>query len=728
MSLDPLVQTYVVESREMLDDMENILLSIEQDAGPESLNAIFRAAHTIKGSAGLFGLDYIVEFTHGVESLLDNLRDGSMAINDNIISLLFATRDHLSDLMDNLEQGREEPSASQNERSKELSDKIASLGIGQSTASTNVVTADNNLNATEEETEDHCEEVTSDNWHISLRFGENSLREGMDPISFLRYLSTLGTIVNITTLYDTVPEIQGIDPEACYLGFEINFESSAEKQEIENVFEFIRHDSQVRIVPPRSSINSYIELIKALPEEEMRLGDILVRCGSLTPAELEKALRLQDELRTQSVERPLGNIVVEDGMVTQPVVEAAIEKQTQVRSNKINQTQSIRVDAEKLDNLINLIGELVIAGAGTALNAQATGDNVLIESIFTLSSLVEEVRDSALRLRMVQIGDTFNKFKRVVREVSSELGKEIELVITGAETELDKTVVEKIGDPLMHLVRNSMDHGIEPAEVRKANGKPAKGILRLNAYHDSGSIVIEVSDDGAGLNRDKVLTKAIEKGLVQANQQLEDQEINNLIFEPGFSTADAVTNLSGRGVGMDVVKRNIIALRGTVELETAAGKGTTFRVRLPLTLAIIDGFLVGVEKSSFVVPLDMVIECLELNQLNQEASIERDYLNLRGEVLPFIRLRDLFAVGGRAPRRENVVVVQYGGAKAGLVVDQLQGEFQTVIKPMGKIFSNVAGISGSTILGNGEVALIIDVPGLVQQVSTLKNPAVNSAA
>ena len=301
-------------------------------------------------------------------------------------------------------------------------------------------------------------------------------------------------------------------------------------------------------------------------------------------------------------------------------------------------------------------------------------------------------------------------------------------LVTGAETELDKTVVEKIGDPLMHLVRNSIDHGIEGSEVRKACGKSVTGVLCLNAYHDSGSIVIEISDDGAGLDRERILKKAIERGLVEEGTPLTDQEIYNLIFDAGFSTADQVTNLSGRGVGMDVVRRNIEALRGTVELESRPGRGTTTRIRMPLTLAIIDGFLVGVEKSSFVVPLDMVLECVELNESHRTASADRHYINLRGEVLPFIRLRELFEVNGRPPRRENVVVVQYGGLKAGLVVDQLMGEFQTVIKPLGKIFSHIRGVGGSTILGNGQVALILDVPGLVQQVSSKENSAVGTTA
>jgi two-component system chemotaxis sensor kinase CheA len=339
----------------------------------------------------------------------------------------------------------------------------------------------------------------------------------------------------------------------------------------------------------------------------------------------------------------------------------------------------------------------------------------LLEATATLSRLVEEVRDSALTLRMVQIGGTFNRFQRVVRDVSKELGKDIDLVISGADTELDKTVVEKIGDPLTHLVRNSMDHGIESAAVRLARGKPAKGTLKLNAYHDAGSVVIEVSDDGGGLNKDRILKKAIERGLVSEGAALSDKEIHNLIFEAGFSTADVVSNLSGRGVGMDVVRRNIQALRGTVDLHSVEGQGSTVRIRLPLTLAIIDGFLVGVGNATYVIPLDMVVECIELSATDHDASDKR-YLNLRGEVLPYRRLREHFEVEGEPARRENIVVVRYGEQRAGLVVDKLLGEFQTVIKPLGKVFNQIQGMGGFTILGSGEVALILDVPSLMKQV------------
>ncbi len=727
MEIDQVLQTYIAESRELLEEMEDALLRLEQEGDQrEDLNAIFRAAHTIKGSAGLFGLDGVVAFTHGVETLLDQLRDGTMAVTGEITALLLNCRDHISDLIEEIAAGNLELTEILQLKGDALSEQLKAHGNQQPAAApTQLATSADSALPVErvEGSQAEC-----DNWHISLRFGRDSLREGMDPMSFLRYLGTLGEIVSINTLADALPTAEEMDPEGCYLGFEINFASTADKPTIENVFEFIREDSLVRILPPRSLLADYVRHIQEMPETDMRLGEILVQCGSLSRAELNEALRMQAAMKERDINRPLGNIVVESGMTTQTVLDAAVEKQSRVRDERQREAQSVRVNAEKLDHLINLVGELVIAGAGCSLDARKSGDSALVESVETLSRLVEEVRDSALRLRMVQIGATFNRFQRVVRDVSKELGKEIELVISGADTELDKTVVEKIGDPLMHLVRNAMDHGIEPADVRVAQGKSRTGSLRLNAYHDSGSIVIEVSDDGAGLNRERIMQKAIEKGVVQADQQLSDQEIYNLIFEAGFSTAGEVTNLSGRGVGMDVVKRNITALRGTVEIDSRPGAGSTIRVRMPLTLAIIDGFLVDVEDTCFVVPLDLVSECVELNRISCESSNGRDYINLRGEVLPLIRLRSLFSMGGRPPRRENVVVVHAGGAKAGLVVDELMGEFQTVIKPLGKIFNQVRGIGGSTILGNGDVALIVDVPGLVREATEQEGRLIESVA
>jgi len=379
------------------------------------------------------------------------------------------------------------------------------------------------------------------------------------------------------------------------------------------------------------------------------------------------------------------------------------------------------VQAAKLDQLIDLVGEMVIASAGANMLARRSSETALVESTSVITMLVEQIRDSALQLRMVQIGETFTRFQRVVRDTSRELGKDIELVISGSEAELDKSVVEKLGDPLMHLVRNALDHGIEAPEVRVAKGKPARGTLRLNAYHESGSIVIEIIDDGAGMNRAKILSKAHERELISANQTLTDKEIFGLIFEPGFSTADKITNISGRGVGLDVVKRNITALRGSVEVESKEGLGSIFRIRLPLTLAIIDGFLVGVGKASYVIPLGTVVECIELSETERAQTLQHQYINLRGEVLPFVRLREQFEIAEPGGKRENIVVTQYAGQKIGLVVDELMGEFQTVIKPLGSIFKHIKGIGGSTILGSGEVALILDVQSLVAQTIVQQN-------
>ncbi|MDP1772996.1 MAG: chemotaxis protein CheA, partial [Methylobacter sp.] len=713
---DEYLQTFVIECKELLEQMEEALLIVEQAAEePEIINAIFRAAHTIKGSAGMFGIDHVVVFTHAAESVLDRVRSGDVPMNSVLAALFIEAHDHLKELISHVAEGSHPADETDNHGKNliaQLEAYLSEMGgtVAEQAPSSGEMPVVHQAKLEREESE----AVETDLWHLSLRFGPEVFRNGMDPFSFVRCLSSLGSIVELVTVIDAIPSGEQMDPETCYLGFEISFSSEADKLAIDNIFNFVRSDCFIRILPPRSKASEYQRLIQELPEQEMRLGEILVKCGTLTPEELDSILRIQSQ-HGDEPQRPIGEVLVEQQMVSPPVVEAALAKQKQVKESKKSEAQLIRVDADKLDELINLVGELIIAGAGTNLIAQRAGMADLMESTATLSRLVEDVRDSALALRMVQIGATFNRFTRVVRDVSKELGKDIDLIISGAETELDKTVVENIGDPLTHLVRNSMDHGIEPAELRLARSKPAKGTLKLNAYHDAGSIVIEVSDDGGGLNKEKILNKAIERGLVSEGANLTDKEIYNLIFEAGFSTADAVSNLSGRGVGMDVVRSNIQALRGTVDLDSVEGQGSTIRIRLPLTLAIIDGFMVGVGNAAYVIPLDMVVECVELRAW---ASDEGDgqYLNLRGEVLPYRRLRDHFDMDGDMVQRENVVVVRYGEHKAGLVVDKLMGEFQTVIKPLGRLFKGEKSIGGFTILGSGEVALIVDVPGLMGQI------------
>jgi two-component system chemotaxis sensor kinase CheA len=556
----------------------------------------------------------------------------------------------------------------------------------------------------------------SDTWHISLRFGRDVLRNGMDPMSFIRYLATLGTTVSTITLSDAIPEAKHMDPESCYLGMEIEFRSDADKETIAGVFDFVRDDSVVHILPPHSRILEYIELIEKLPEDKKLLGELLVKSGALAQAELEEGLALQQQQAKQRAageHDAIGKILVEKGMVQPELVDAALEKQRINKESAAQEANFIRVRADKLDELITLVGELVIASAGVNLVAQRAAHGELVEAASTLARLVEEVRDGALKLRMVPIGETFSRFNRVARDLGRELGKDVELILSGTETELDKSMVEKISDPLMHLVRNALDHGIERPELRHERGKPGRGRLQLNAYHESGSIVIEVADDGEGLERRKIFARAVELGLAAPGQNPTDQEIHRFIMEPGFSTAEQVTNVSGRGIGMDVVRRNVEALRGSIDIDGAEGQGTIVAIRLPLTLAIIDGFAVGVGPAAYVLPLETVLECMELAGEERARVRESGYINLRNEVLPLLRLRDVFEVRGESAKRENIVVVQYGGQRAGFIVDALMGEFQTVIKPLGKLFERLSGISGSTILGTGEVALILDVQALV---------------
>ena len=661
-NLDQALQTFIVEARELLQAMEQSLLQLESDPGDQdAIGAIFRAAHTIKGSAGLFGLASIVGFTHIVEDVLDRLRDGSVAVDAALIALLLKCGDHMLELIDVVASRGETPTPAALERGETLREALSDYQPLR-TATADVVPATV-----------HDDTGADVLWHISLRFGVDVFRNGMDPLSFLRYLDTLGQMVQVTTLTDSIPALEHWDPESCYLGFEIDLRSTASHATLNEVFDFVRDDCDVQI-----------RAVDETPESSVAIGSDLI-------AQAEPGL-----------------------------APASPQRQPANSEAKTRDGSYVRVNADKLDELINLVGELVIASAGASLLARSCNNDPLQEATSTVSGLVEEILDGALHLRMIPIGDTFNRFRRVVRDVSQELGKDIELIISGAETELDKTVVEKIGDPLMHLLRNAMDHGIESADARRAAGKSSKGHLSLNAYHDSGSIVIEIADDGAGLNRDRILEKAQERGLVASGAVLTDQEVYNLIFEAGFSTAEAVTNLSGRGVGMDVVKRNITLLRGTVDLDSRPGQGTVVRIRLPLTLAIINGFLVGIDQSTYVIPLDMVQECVELDDRQRQSSRDQGYLDLRGEVLPLVDLRDHFSHEGPAARRQNVVVVRYAEHKAGLVVDDLHGEFQTVIKPLGKLFGALRGISGSTILGSGAVALILDVPALLNQIVQLE--------
>jgi two-component system chemotaxis sensor kinase CheA len=715
------LRTFVIEADDLLTEMEAGLLALESGAGPDSeeiVNALFRAVHTVKGSSGLFGLDMIVGFAHVVENVLDLVRAGAVPVTPALVGALLPCRDHLARLLGAVGEGRTDATSEETAAGETLLAALRPFAepAEEPAAPAGAVPAPR----TSPEPPVSAPAPTGGTAVLSLRFGPDCLRTGMDPLSFLRYLATLGETVAVECLDGLLPGADDLDPEQCYLAFLVALRTDESRESLEGVFDFVRDESDIRVVMPGDPASALTEMaashgplagtvatwLRELAGDPVRepVGDAAEELpGSDGPRETGgPAAPGGDPQESAPGETPLVP------PATGAVRERAAATPAAARGAAENRT--VRVDADRLDRLIDAVGELVIAGAGAALHSQLSGDEALEGSLGEVMRLVEEVRDGALQLRMVPIGTTFSRFQRVVRDVSTALGKDVSLVVSGGDTEVDKALVEQIGDPLTHLVRNALDHGIEPAEVRAARGKPVRGTLRLNAFHDSGSIVIEVSDDGGGIDTEAVLAKGIERGLVDPSAVPSEKEIHALLFEPGFSTAPEVTDLSGRGVGMDVVKRNVAALRGTVDVESRLGEGTTMRIRLPLTLAIIDGFVVGVGGATFVVPLDRVVECVEL----PSSGLTRDCMDLRGEVLPFVRLRSHFTVAGEPARRENVVVVEYAGARTGLVVDTLKGEFQTVIKPLGPLFAHVQGVGGATILGNGDVALIIDVPVLVR--------------
>ncbi len=705
-----LLRGFIDEAGDLIKQAEEYLLQLDQTPEDEdAVNGLFRAMHTLKGSAGLFSLTPLVSFTHHLESLLMSVRDSQRKLEPALVSLMLRCLDEIATMVALIDVDSGELPVDETHQN-ELLAALAAYGAPASVEPAAAPAAASPRPCAQRGAFERCAGCDADGaWHISLRFEADLLRNGFDPASFVRYLTRLGDILRLEVIDEALPSLAEMDPESCYIGLEIDLCSEASKAEIEEVFEFIHDFCTLRILPPHSAQEDYLRLIQELPETDQRIGSMLIASGLLTEHELNQGLALQAQAEPEKA--PLGSVLVEEGMVAPQVVNAALAKQQSVREKRNQESTQIRVAAHKLDELINLVGELVISAAGAQLRAQAHGDAGCVESTQTVNQHVEQIREAALKLRMIEIGDTFNRFHRVVRDVSQQLGKDIRLQIRGADTELDKSVIDKLADPLTHLVRNAIDHGIESAEQRLAAGKPAEGQLQLNAYHESGMIVIEVADDGRGLNTERIRQKAIDRGLIDAQANLAEPDIHALVFAAGFSTADSVSDLSGRGVGMDVVRSVIDGLRGSIEIDSVLGAGCTFRIRLPLTLAIIDGFLISLGDEYFVVPLDMVTECLEMDA-EQLGDSTYGYLTLRGKPLPCISLAAHFDLPASRSKRRNIVVVNLGRQQAGLVVDHLHGELQTVIKPLGLLFQHLQGIGGSTILGSGQVALILDIPSL----------------
>lgn len=708
--------TFFQETGDLLSTMEHSLLGLELTPDDEELiNCLFRAMHTIKGNAGLFEFDAIMTFTHEVETVLDQLRKGERKITADLITLLLDVKDHTVCLAKHYQTETSLPipnelSAHSQQLINRLNNIVPDMRPVPDHAGNKVVRL----------AVDESNHGPADNWLISLEFKQDALRNGIDPLSFIHYLKTLGHITDIITLVSNMPPAEQMDPESCYLSFKIAFNSSADKQTIEDVFEFAEDDCDIRILPPHSKQEHYLQLLEELPEDQLqRLGEMLVQIGVLTEKEVALALtkQLMATDKNHAPVKPLGEILIESHSITQPIVEQALKRQEAIKQKVAAESTYIRVDSAKLGELIELVGELVTSSSAMQLLVDSDDLSHFQDIAFNMNSLINSVRDMALQLHTMHIGETFSRFHRLVRDISKTLSKSIELTISGGETELDKTIVEKINDPLTHLIRNALDHGIETPEMRIKAGKSATGSIHLNAYHDSRLIVIQILDDGAGLNPEKIAAQAIAKQIISPDHNLSEQEIFNLIFEPGLSTKEQADNLSGRGVGLDVVKRNIEALRGEVSVDSIFGQGTTVTIHLPLTLAIIDGFMVEAAQERYIIPLSMVEECVELDATERDISSVEHYLNLRGEVLPYLRLGDFFnrTFSHTKKPRESLVVVRFGKSKAGFVVDELHGEYQTVIKPLGKLFQELKGISGATVLGSGNVALILDVQELIKQ-------------
>jgi len=705
---------FVTEGAELLDTAEESLLNLESDfSDKESLNNLFRVMHTLKGSAGIVGFEYVESFTHHFENFLDKLRNDEITLTSDIVSLLLKTTDYIGSIVQHIDDTGDDSDDAIVAQGDAILEELNSIyDIVPASKNDSKNTSESVDDSNKEEDVDDSLRVITDYWHISLRFKEDFFLTGMDPSSFINYLRNLGSIVSITLVMDNLPDFNELDPEKCYLGFEIDFDTEFERQAIIDVFEFVLDDCDISVIPPKSKIEEYINLINELPENKERLGEILVEGGTLTENELDIVLNKQQEGFGEKKQK-LGEMLVEDKKVSPQVVDAALQKQKKVKEKKSKESRSLRVDAEKLDYVINIVGELVTTTSGILQKSKVLNDSQLEEFSSNLYRLVNDLRDTSMELRMVPIGESFNRFRRLVRDLSKDSGKEIDLEIKGGETELDKTFIEKISDPLVHLIRNSIDHGIENIEKRKQKGKNPKGKITLNAYNDAGSIVIEITDDGKGLDKDAIGQKAVEKGMISSYQGMSDSEVYKLIFEPGFSTAAQITNISGRGVGMDVVRRNIEDLRGSVSIDTELGKYTTIKVRLPLTLAIIDGFLVEVNEQKYVIPLDMVVECVEFDEKKLKSD-ERNYITLRDKILPFIRMNEIFHEEESGQRYENIVIVNYGEQSIGLVVDEIHGEVQAVIKSLGNMYRDAEFFSGATILGDGSVALILDVQKLVK--------------
>ncbi|GEO79889.1 chemotaxis protein CheA [Pararhodospirillum oryzae] len=677
---------YLAEAEDLLADMEAGLLDLEgnpRDA--DQINRVFRALHTIKGSGAVFGFTQVADFTHHVESAFQRARDGEIPVSPGLLEVTLAALDHIRDLLD----GKEDRA-----REKSLLARLATH-VPQGGAASSRPDKKAKPPRPEPESPRH--------WRIRLKLGPQVMAFGTNCLRLLDELRALGDAV-IIALPEGIPPLEHMDPVACYMEWDIILTTEQPRSAIEDVFMFVAEDATIGIEP-----------IAYEKDDSKRLGEILVERGDIDLDNLMGALRQQ---------RPVGELLVQAGQVSPEKIVSALVEQSKAREEPKTPMGvdaghgSLRVQAERLDSLMDQVGELVIAQARLRQLVADSEDLNLRAVAEEIERLSSDLRETTMGIRMVPIGTLFGRFRRVVRDVSRSLGKTVELTMDGEDSELDKTVIERLNDPLVHLVRNCIDHGLETTEERVREGKPEAGRVHLSAAHSGAQVLISITDDGRGMNRSAIRAKAEERGLLAPDAQIPDGDLLAFVFHPGFSTAREVSAVSGRGVGMDVVKRTIDALRGTIEIGSTPGEGTTITLKLPLTLAIIDGLLVRVGKGLYVLPLSTVEECVELSDDARKDQRGCDFLNIRGALVPFLRLRERFKVSTPPDPFQKVVVVSSGTSRVGLVVDQVVGQHQTVIKSLGKLMADVREFSGATILGDGTVALIMDVPRLIEMGQT----------
>ncbi|GAP66180.1 chemotaxis protein histidine kinase-like protein [Mizugakiibacter sediminis] len=673
-------QTFFDESLEGLDAMEAALLKLDPaGVDAELVNTIFRAAHSIKGGSATFGFADVAAFTHVAEELLEELRAGKRAATPELVELMLRSVDCLRGMLDRARRGA--PSAD--------ADSDAVLGALRALARGDVRAADEAADAAVPPAVPVAAAPAVAGWEILFRPYEHLLKSGNDPVRMFRELARLGPL---QARADTarLPLLAEIDPEACYLAWDLRLEAAVPRAAVEAVFEWVDGDCELRV----------------------------------TPIEAPAAAASMADAPVAAPAPPAAAAIAPVPVAAAPVPAAAVPPapaRAPARSEAHGgDTGSIRVAIEKVDALINMVGELVITQSMLGQLGERFEPSMLEALRAGLAQLernTRELQESVMRIRMLPISTVFNRFPRLVHDLERKLGKQVHLELHGEQTELDKTVLEKIGDPLVHLVRNAIDHGLESPERRRAAGKPEAGTLRLNAYHLGGNIVVEVSDDGAGLDREAIVRKARERGLIGAADQPDDAAVAELIFQPGFSTAAATTDLSGRGVGMDVVRRNVNDLGGTVAVASRPGQGSTFTITLPLTLAIIDGLTAQVGDEHYIIPLVSIIESMQLRreQINRIGG-EGEVFRFREGYLPIVRLHALFGCRNAVTDATQgiVVVVEGEGRRVGLLVDALLGQQQAVIKSLEAHYRRVGGISGATVTGDGSVALIVDVPGVVR--------------